>query len=67
MAPVTFQPLQNNREGWVVATDKELLKNFLGPLKVCKRYKPKLGQGNKGEGVSLLQFLDLYGADPFCS
>lgn len=49
----------------VMATEKELLKKFLDPLKVCKRYKPKFGQGNKEEGVSLPQFLDLYGADPF--
>lgn len=48
-----------------MATEKELLKKFLDPLKVCKRYKPKFGQGNKEEGVSLPQFLDLYGADPF--
>ena len=48
-----------------MATEKELLKKFLDPLKVCARYKPKFGQGNKEEGVSLPQFLDLYGADPF--
>lgn len=48
-----------------MATEKELLKKFLDPLKVCKRYKPKFGKGNKEEGVSLPQFLDLYGADPF--
>ncbi|MFK2900201.1 hypothetical protein ISP15_07620 [Dyella jejuensis] len=51
--------------GKAVATEKELLKKFLDPLKVCKRYKPKFGQGNKEEGVSLRQFTDLYGADPF--
>lgn len=49
----------------IVPTEKDLLKKFLDPLKVCKRYKPKLGQGNKEGGVSLPQFLDLYGADPF--
>lgn len=48
-----------------MATEKELLRTFLAPLKVSKRYKPKLGQGNKEEGVSLDQFLNLYGADPF--
>jgi hypothetical protein len=48
-----------------VITEKELLKKFLDPLKVCKRYRPKFGQGNKEGGVSLSQFLDLYGADPF--
>ena len=48
-----------------MATEKELLKTFLNPLKVCKRYKPRFGQGNQKEGVSLSQFLDLYSADPF--
>ncbi|AKQ54699.1 hypothetical protein [Bordetella hinzii] len=52
-------------KGRIVATEKELLKKFLDPLRACKRYKPKFGQGNKEEGVSLPQFLDLYGADPF--
>ncbi|MEL7035809.1 MAG: hypothetical protein AAFO04_09365 [Cyanobacteria bacterium J06592_8] len=48
--------------------DEELyLKNFLQPLNVCRGYKPKLGQGNKGEGLNLTQFLSLYGADPFYS
>lgn len=41
------------------------LKKFLDPLKVCKRYKPKMGQGGKEEGVGLDQFLTMYGADPF--
>ena len=48
-----------------MASEKELLKKFLDPLKVCKRYKPKFGQGNKEEGVTLDQFMVLYGADPF--
>lgn len=48
-----------------MATNTELLKKFLDPLQVCKRYRPKFGQGNKVGGVSLPQFLDLYGADPF--
>lgn len=41
------------------------LKKFLDPLKVCKRYKPKMGQGGKEGGVSLEQFLAMYGADAF--
>lgn len=48
-----------------MATEKELLKKFLDPLKICKRYKPKFGHGNNGEGYSPAQFLDLYGGDPF--
>jgi len=49
------------------STEQQLLKKFLEPLKVCKRYKPKFGQGNSEAGVSLGQFMDLYGADPFYS
>ena len=48
-----------------MATENELLKKFLDPLKICKRYKPKFGQGNTESGVSLQHFLDIYGADPF--
>ncbi len=45
--------------------EKTYLLKFLEPLKVCKRYKPKFGQGNKEEGLSLSQFHSLYSADPF--
>lgn len=41
------------------------LKKFLDPLKICKRYKPKMGQGGKEDGIGLDQFLAMYGADPF--
>jgi hypothetical protein len=43
------------------------LRKFLDPLKVCKKYKPKFGQGNKEDGLDLSQFLSLYAADPFYS
>jgi len=43
------------------------LRKFLDPLKVCKKYKPKFGLGNKEDGLDLGQFLSLYGADPFYS
>ena len=43
------------------------LKKFIEPLKVCKKYKPKFGKGNKEEGLDLAQFIDLYNADPFYS
>jgi len=43
------------------------LKKFLDPLRVCSRYKPKFGQGNKEEGLNLEQFIDLYSSDPFYS
>jgi hypothetical protein len=43
------------------------LKKFLDPLKVCRKYKPKFGKGNKEEGLDLDQFISLYNADPFYS
>ncbi|WP_224086269.1 hypothetical protein [Nostoc sp. MS1] len=49
-------------------TDENLyLKRFLDPIKVCRRYKPKFGLGNREEGLNLEGFLSLYGADPFYS
>lgn len=48
-----------------MSTEQQLLRKFLEPLKVCKRYKPKFGLGNREEGIGLSQFMDIYGADPF--
>ncbi|CAD5971852.1 hypothetical protein PCC9214_03868 [Planktothrix tepida] len=49
-------------------TDENLyLKRFLDPIKVCRRYKPKFGLGNREEGLDLAGFLSLYGSDPFYS
>lgn len=39
----------------------------LDPLRVCARYKPKFGQGAKGDGLTLPQFQQLYQGDPFYS
>jgi hypothetical protein len=47
--------------------EKIYLKKFLDPLKICKKYKPKFGKGNKEDGLILTQFIDLYNADPFYS
>jgi len=43
------------------------LEYFLKPIKSCKIYRPKFGGGNLGPGVSLNEFLILYGQDPFYS
>ena len=49
-------------------TDENLyLKRFLDPIKVCRRYQPKFGLGNREKGLDLAQFLSIYGADPFYS
>ncbi|MDR1363973.1 MAG: hypothetical protein LBJ35_08020 [Spirochaetaceae bacterium] len=43
------------------------LKKFLDPLRICKKYKPKFGRGNKENGLGLSQFITLYNADSFYS
>lgn len=40
---------------------------FLRPLRKCKDYKPKFGESQNEQGVSLDAFLQLYGSDPFYS
>lgn len=47
--------------------DAAYLALILDPLKVCARYKPKFGQGNKGDGLTLAQFQTLYQGDSFYS
>jgi hypothetical protein len=37
----------------------------LKPIRVCAKYKPKFGQGAKGDGLTLAQFQTLYQSDPF--
>ncbi len=39
----------------------------LEPIRVCAKYKPKFGQGAKGDGLTLAQFQTLYQSDPFYS
>ena len=45
--------------------DESYLNLVLEPIRVCAKYKPKFGQGNKGNGLTLEQFQTLYQADPF--
>lgn len=44
--------------------DQELLEIFLAPLRKCSSYQPAFGQ-SKGKGLSLADFSELYGSDPF--
>lgn len=46
-------------------SDTTYLDLVLEPIRVCAKYKPKFGQGNKGGGLTLAQFQALYQADPF--
>jgi len=45
-------------------TDEEYLQIVLGPLAICRVYKPKFGHG---AGLTLSEFQSLYQADPFYS
>lgn len=47
--------------------DAAYLDLVLEPIRVCAKYKPKFGQGAKGEGLTLAQFQKLYQSDPFYS
>lgn len=47
--------------------DDEYTGILLDAIRVCARYKPKFGQGGKGEGLTLEQFQDLYREDAFYS
>ena len=49
------------------SNEKQYLRTFLEPIRKCKNYRPKFGQGDSGKGVSLAEFKILYGSDPFYS
>ncbi len=47
--------------------DEKYLQIFLEPIPKCRYYKPKLGYGQQADGVTLEEFMHIYGADPFYS
>ena len=47
--------------------DAKYLDLVLDPIRTCAKYKPKFGQGNRGQGLTLEQFQRLYRSDPFYS
>ncbi|GBC61627.1 hypothetical protein DENIS_2589 [Desulfonema ishimotonii] len=51
----------------MTTNEQQYLEIFLEPVRKCKNYKPKFGQGNQKQGFSLNEFKALYGADPFYS
>ena len=68
LLPWLYTELTQAENTECIVTEESLyLKRFLDPIKVCRRYKPKFGLGNKEEGLDLTRFLSLYGADPFYS
>ena len=50
-----------------MTNDAKYLETVLNPIRVCAQYKPKFGQGAKGDGLTLAQFQQLYQSDPFYS
>jgi hypothetical protein len=49
-------------------TDEEkYIELFLSPIRKCKDYKPKFGDSQNEDGISLDRFFKLYGEDPFYS
>jgi hypothetical protein len=44
--------------------EEEYFELLAGALRVCATYRPMFGQGRKG-GLTLAQFRQMYGADPF--
>jgi hypothetical protein len=45
--------------------EQDYMDIFLEPIRKCKAYKPKFGESQNEQGVSLSGFLTLYGSDPF--
>ena len=45
-------------------SDERYFELLAGALRVCAEYRPKFGKGRAG-GLSLEQFYEMYGADPF--
>lgn len=57
--------MTTRRKSRLKQNDAPYLDLVLEPIRVCAKYKPKFGQGNKGGGLTLEQFQTLYQADPF--
>ena len=51
----------------LTSNNAKYLELVLEPIRACAHYKPKFGQGAKGEGLTLAQFQTLYQGDPFYS
>ncbi len=45
--------------------EQDYISIFLEPIRKCKDYKPKFGESQNEQGVSLENFLQLYSTDPF--
>jgi len=47
--------------------DEEYFEILAAALRVCAQYRPMFGRGRAGGGLTLAQFQQMYGADPFYS
>lgn len=47
--------------------EEKYIELFLNPIRKCKDYRPKFGDSKNEDGISLENFLTLYGSDPFYS
>jgi len=48
-----------------MTTEEKYAEIFLKPIRKCKNYKPKFGESQNEHGVSLDEFIKMYGSDPF--
>lgn len=48
-----------------MSEEEKYIDIFLDPIRKCKDYRPKFGESQNAEGVTLIDFMRLYGADPF--
>jgi hypothetical protein len=51
----------------MITKEQQYLETFLTPIRKCKSYRPKFGQGNSEKGLSLNEFKILYNSDIFYS
>ncbi|MDR0645538.1 MAG: hypothetical protein LBG46_00680 [Elusimicrobiota bacterium] len=47
--------------------ENKYIEFFLEPIRKCKDYKPKFGESQNPEGLTIEGFLNIYGRDPFYS
>lgn len=47
--------------------EEEYFQLLAGAIRVCAQYRPMFGQSRSGGGLTLAQFRQMYGADPFYS
>lgn len=68
MRPIAGLNLEDQQKAQCLKhNDAPYLDLVLDPIRVCAKYRPKFGQGHKGEGLTLDQFQTLYRADAFYS